>query len=526
MLRARGVGLLFTSRTPPPEPLEPFPLGALSPEDSTALLQEQAGGELPAEASAWIFQRARGNPLFGLEYFRHLSRLGYLWSDGRRWRWREPEGKTMPTSVEALIVQLTRGQSLAPVAEAAPMARALLPSSSSPQLWAQAAGLELRELTQAEEELERQGLLAEGEFVHPLFAEVVRREMPPQERQAIARRAIEALSIPDPEGAAAFVEAAGLDAAQALTLLERAAHSAQHRGQGRQGAEFLAQATRYARGEARAALAFRAAWQLQGFDPNRAAALSEVALQTDPHHLEARFLLAELLSRLGRGEEAERLLHDLPPEQRPAQRWLEALLYARISRYDFAGALEVWQQHPALGAAASTATQVSVGRAMIQLGRFAEAQAFLQEAMGPRGPADRAWLQLTRSLIPLNQGDFAAAVRELDQALELLEQAEPGPDSAARRAEALRYRAVACYRWGRWEQAFSNQRAYVRYVSEQGDGRRYAEGQANLGLYLTELGRYEQAEETLLEGRDVLERSHDLPWLAVVGQGLVRLYLE
>ncbi|WP_036219657.1 hypothetical protein, partial [Calidithermus chliarophilus] len=82
------------------------------PEASTALLQGQAGGALPPEACEWIYQRAQGNPLFTLEYFRHLGRLGHLWSDGHRWRWRAPEGEPMPTSVEALIVQLTRGHGL------------------------------------------------------------------------------------------------------------------------------------------------------------------------------------------------------------------------------------------------------------------------------------------------------------------------------------------------------------------------------------------------------------------------------
>jgi tetratricopeptide (TPR) repeat protein len=521
-----GVGLLFTSRTPPPEPLEPYPLGALPPEASSALLRGQAGGELPAEAADWIYRRAQGNPLFTLEYFRHLSRLGYLWSDGKRWRWRSPEGEPMPTSIEALIVQLTRGHGLSPAAEAALAARSMLPSGSSPELWAQAAGLEVEELLRAEEGLERRGLLAGGEFVHPLFAEVVRRELLPQQRQAIAQWALEALAGPNPQAAASFVEEAGLAADEALKLLERAAQAAKQEGNERQAAEFLAQAAQHAAGARRAELAFEAAQRLQDFDPNQAARLGELALQADPQHLEALFLQAELLSRLGRGEEAERLLHGLPEERRPPQRWPQALLQARISRYDFAGALEVWERSPHLQATASTASQVSVGRALIQLGRFAEAKAFLQGAMQGKSPADRAWLQMTQALIPLNEGDFAQAVDSLDQALELIGEARPDRALEARRAEALRYRAVACYRWGRFAQALADQQAYLRYVGEQGDGRRYAEGQANLGLCLIELIRYEQAEETLLDSREVLERAHDLPWLTVVGQGFIRLYLE
>src|SRR5690606_41916240 len=40
-----------------------------------------------------------------LEYFRHLARLGHLWNDGQRWRWRPADDHLMPTSIEALIGQ-------------------------------------------------------------------------------------------------------------------------------------------------------------------------------------------------------------------------------------------------------------------------------------------------------------------------------------------------------------------------------------------------------------------------------------
>lgn len=88
VVRMRGVGLLVTSRTPPPEGCEPLRLRPLDRAGSDALLEAEAGAALPGEALAWIFGRAAGNPLFTLEYFRLLARQGHLWNGGQGWRWR------------------------------------------------------------------------------------------------------------------------------------------------------------------------------------------------------------------------------------------------------------------------------------------------------------------------------------------------------------------------------------------------------------------------------------------------------
>lgn len=519
--RSRGLGLLFTTRTPPPEPLEPYPLGSLGEEGATALLQNQAGGSLPPEATRWVYRRAGGNPLFTLEYFRHLTRLGYLWSDGSRWRWREPPAETMPTSVEALIVQLTHGTLFTPQAEAALAARALLPAGAGEELWAQGAGLSRAKLRQAREELEDKGILVEGEFVHPLFREVIGRELGSQERQAIARRAVEALRAEHPEQAALLVEEAGLSDREALELLQRAAQSSPNT---RQSAEFLARAAGLASGPEQPRLALQAARRLRDFDPNRAAAITELALRAAPQDPEAIFLRAEVLTQLGRGAEAEPLLATLPASERQA-RWFQALLEARQSRGDYAGTLELWNQHPEFHA--STASRIPVGQALIQLGRFAQAKDFLQAEGTPK---ERAQLLRLYATILLDEGNFAAATEALNRALELLAAPPPDPSETQRfrsyQAEIRFWRSLAFYRWGRYGQAVADLEAYLRFVGEQGDGRRYALGQANLGLYLLELGQYERAEETLLESLSVLERTGNPRGLAVVGQGLVRLYLE
>lgn len=104
--RARGVGLLVTSRTPPPQDFEALRLLPLDRAHSDALLEAEAASALPGEGLAWLFAHAAGNPLFTLEYFRLLARQGFLWNDGQRWHWRPPPGDPMPVMVEALIERI------------------------------------------------------------------------------------------------------------------------------------------------------------------------------------------------------------------------------------------------------------------------------------------------------------------------------------------------------------------------------------------------------------------------------------
>ncbi|MCV6004125.1 hypothetical protein OFO99_32325, partial [Escherichia coli] len=81
---------MVTSRVSPPEPLAALQVEPLSREGSLGLLEAELGASVPEEVAAWIYERARGNPLFTLEYLRHLARQGHLWNDGNRWHWRPP----------------------------------------------------------------------------------------------------------------------------------------------------------------------------------------------------------------------------------------------------------------------------------------------------------------------------------------------------------------------------------------------------------------------------------------------------
>jgi hypothetical protein len=147
--RTRGVVLLVTSRVQPPEAFEAVRLEPLNQEASRGLLEREVGVALPGEATRWIYQRAQGNPLFSLEYLRHLTRTGHLWSDGKRWRWREPPAGLMPLTVETLIEQQILEASASETVRRALEARAVLPLEVGEERWARVAGLGVRELGEA-----------------------------------------------------------------------------------------------------------------------------------------------------------------------------------------------------------------------------------------------------------------------------------------------------------------------------------------------------------------------------------------
>lgn len=169
--RSKGIGLLITSRTRPPEPFEVVRLEELSAAEARALLEGEVGATLPEVATDWIYGHAAGNPLFTLEYLRYLARQGYLWNDARRWRWRSPPEGTIPATVEALIERLIAQISPGPSRDVLEVA-SLLPARAPITLRSEVVGLPEEALEEATKVLERRGIFRGETFTHPLFREV------------------------------------------------------------------------------------------------------------------------------------------------------------------------------------------------------------------------------------------------------------------------------------------------------------------------------------------------------------------
>jgi len=497
--RVKGVALLATGRAQPPEPFVSFRLEPLEAAASRALLEGEVAAPLPQAATDWIYARASGNPLFTLEYLRHLARAGHLWNDGHSWRWRDPPQDRMPLTVEALIERQLLEAADTEAARRALEARAILPPKVSRALWAEVAGLDEAELGAALQTLERQNLLRHGEFVHPLFREVRLGTLRPERKQVLARRAIEALR-DDPQAAALYVEDAGLEPAQALRLLLWAAEKAKQAGNELGSARFMAQAARYAGDPG--PLAFQAAKTLQHHDLQGATRLAQLALDSGGATAETVQLYAHLQARQGRLPDLSALLLRLPEGLRKTVEPHGLALTTLHQAGDNRAALEVWETHPELHQGATPELLHAAAASALALGRMELVGALIAQAQAaPKSPEIEAELRFIEALTHYHQGDYAAAEAVVSQALTLLE----GLKAPRLRATALLNRAAFLRMLGRYGEMDACLEEALRIRRRAGDAKAYAFALAALSELRVEQGRYEEAEEAITEAIGALE---------------------
>ena len=530
---SRGVALLTAGRGTPPQAFEHLRLEPLDAAESRQMLEAQVAAQLPEAALIWIQVRASGNPLFTLEYFRFLARSGFLWSDARRWRWRDPGSEVMPTSVEALVAQSLEPLRDDAVLEATLRARAVLPDDDLAR-WSAVAELNTVQLEAAQRRLESDGLLGRG-ALQPILATVIRATLEPQVRRDLSRRAIRALERDWPEMAATLVDDADLEANDAIAVLERGAAG----GTDRRAAGFLVRAAERSAAQDRARRSLVAARALRSFDTDEALRLVVLAGALEPND-QTTLLEAELLAAQGRFLEAERCAGRLQAESQVA--WLEVLLEARYRLDDDSGVLEIWESNPKLQLQASVTLRVRVGYALVQLGRFDQARDLYRQMLKSKlVPEDRAWVLSAAAIVELDAGDLRPAAEGFSRSLQAFDQLDPddlagvtGSLLQARRVATLANRSMVRYRLGDFTAAINDLEVVLAHHSELGDGRGYAETQTNLGTYLIALAEFERAEEVLLEARAVLERisvgaafkGENPRMLSLAEQGLVQLYLE
>lgn len=522
--RSRGVGLMATSRQPPPAPFEVQALGLLDQEETAVLLNQTLGACLPAEAAEWIGQHAAGNPLFSIEYLRFLIRQGCLWNDGERWHWRAPRESRIPTSVEALISHLCHTPPLSAPAQAALEARAMLTAGMAPAVWAQVAGLEATQLQHACEELDHRGILREGQFVHRLYQDVELHHLTPARRRLISRRAVSALLETDVEAAATFVVHAELPGNDALPLLRRAAGSAQSGGRHRQAAEYLSQAVQHAHGGERAQLALAAARLWRDHEPRRVIALAEEVLEIEPRNLDAAFLLAGALVLQGEEERATRLIRSLQDSAELEPLWLFQLISLHADRNDYVGVMTLWQEHPGLHHLAPPSVLAQVVRALDFVGQPTEACTLAAQALEHRGLTgpERTALLFARCRALYSAGNLEAAEADASEVVTLTEAGQRVHECA----RGLSTRATIRDTLGRYPEALADAQTSLKLFASLGVARDYAQQQSRLACLLLEYGDYEQAETLLHEGHEVMKRAGVSHFLALCEYNLAYLYLE
>ena len=520
--RSKGVGLLLTSRNSLPEPIETIPLEPLSAEGSKSLLEAHAGTELPAEALEWIFAKAAGNPLFSLEYFRHLARAGNLWNDGQRWRWREPERRLMPSTVEALVERTLAEASKLPELQQTLEAKAILGLNTDQKLWSTVADLSPEDLKAGVQALERQGIIRAGEFAHPLYGEVLLHNLPTDRHKALARRALEALT-DDPVAVARFVQDAALSPEESLGWLQRAANLERDSGNSLQAARLLAQAMQYATGEARGQLALEAANRLGHHDWAMAERLAAEAVRLCPDEPQAVYLQARALAALQRGKEALELLNQLPPAELHSEQVIIQRMRMHSSWGDTASVVELWQAHPELKPTAEVSTIQVVANALRFQGDKVGALALIQEALGrpDLGPGQRANLTLALGKLYYDAGEYSEAEQKAQGAIQIRQQASLPPAAASHFQ-----RTVALLNMGRHQDATHDLEQALRLSEASGSLILYAFARLVQGDYLIDLGRYEQAEEVLQAILETAQRWGILDALREIHGSLHDLYCD
>jgi tetratricopeptide (TPR) repeat protein len=530
--RTRGLGLIVTSRTPPPETFESVQLESLDRDASRALLEGEAGASLPVEALDWIFDHTQGNPLYTLEYYRYLTRLGHLWSDGQHWRWNAPKAGVMPASVEAVIAQMIETALNGDETRSALETRAMLGLETTEDIWAAVSGLSLEHFRAAQLDLELHGILRGTAFVHPLFHEVARGMLSPDERRRIARKAIEVLQ-DDSLRAATFVEEAELPSETARPLLEKAMLAARAAGNERQVAELLVKTVTHSSEADRGRVLLEASDAMTKFSLTEGERLASLAVQAQPENAKAVIWHARLLISLNRANEARTMIERLSDEIMPqTARWLTMIELKGLR--DPQWILEVWNAHPEVREAANAAVRRQVAIALYDLGDTIAARAAFQDVLKiPELPVyERVGALNVLAQIERDAGEFDQSERTFSQALEVIEQ-NLAPAGLMRLTELqvtawnatiFVNRAVVYRRQGSLHRAVQDAESGVALFAQVGSPHLYAAAQVGLAELLIHLGEYKRAEGLLQEAQIVVEGR--LYERVTVGCDLANLYLE
>ena len=521
-LRTRGVALLVTSRSTPPEPFEAHRLVPLSPQAAQAMLEATLGSPLPGEALAWIYEHAQGNPLFSLEYLRYLARQGFLWSDGRQWHWRPPQADTLPLTVEALLEQWLYQAAHAPTLRQTLESKALLGLGADPAVWARVAGLSPEELHAAQTALRRQGIFRGEELAHPLYQEVTLRGLLPPQRRAYAQRALEALAH-QPLAAARYLEEAGLQTEEILARLQGAAEAAQQQGDELQAARLWAKAALYAPAPERTELALAAAQVLESADRPEAMRLLRWVLEEQPSHPEALFLLAGCYADQGNSREVERLLERFPDREKTSLDWVRRRIALQFALGDYKGVLQQWEAHSELHTDPDPKLAYNIGFARTLQGDHTGAEAIARAALNSQStPLNRARLLTVCGLARFYQDDLEAALSMFNQAVEAARSA----GKPAYTASTLHNRAMVLEELSREAEMLADTEEALRLYAQAGISRHYASTLTKKARILHEMGQYEQAEEAFRESRNILLQSDASSFLITCEVQLSNLYLD
>jgi tetratricopeptide (TPR) repeat protein len=514
--RTRGVGLIATSRSQPPDGFEVIKLEPLNRAASDALLEAETGAILPAEALTWIFKHAQGNPLFTLEFFRSLARRGFVWSDGLHWHWRVPDRDVLPATVEAMIERSITEACIDTTTRTALEARAYLESlepnlTLEPGVWAQVAGLEPDALERAERNLRARGVLIESGFVHPLFREVPANGLNARDRKEFATRALEILPI---EVAAVFIADAQLGSERSLKFLTRAAEASSMPGR------WLALAVEFSSGSERARLALEAARELTSTDLQQAQKLYRLALEgnTDPA------VVLEFITFLAphQPDEAKSLFEALPESVRTSAQGVVARFQMMVVFGDIAGIVHCWRDELGSSSDLSPDALVHVVQSLLALDRCEDAIRLADQVLARVDLS--AWQRarlMNRKINAYGQSSrYVQALELTNRVLELLASHDlPGRDVI------LTDRAMYRTHLGDSRAAQTDYKEALQLAHALGRTPTEMEIRSALGELHCEFGEYVLAEELLLEAFEYQAHRPIQDYLCDTVNALIEMYV-
>jgi tetratricopeptide (TPR) repeat protein len=487
---SKGVGLLLTSRVKLENFGESIHLEPLNLEASTALLEKEIGAVLPKEAGAWIYSRAAGNPLFTLEYFRHLARQGFLWNDLTRWQWREPDRQhTMPAMVEALIEQhfvFLSKPALQSIQVLAFLNMNL--SKINSDIWQTLTNLSNPAFLAAIQEAEKRCILIQNAFTHPLIRELTFKSISAEQRCLLAQQAVTLLPL---EIGEVFIEQANLPATQTVDLLQIAAEISPVQKQG----FLLARAVVFASKDQSYDLAFRAAHLLRLQDVILATRMTRIAVQIRADFA-ALELLAVLLASQGFKEEARATMQltDADRSQIDA-----ALIRVLFEAQEFSDVLDLWQNTNISRDTCDFATVFAVAGSFVALGRHLESVSIIEKtenlAIDPT-----EWLRIQK--LKATQFFYAGNLQKsYELNISLLDQSR-SIDSLQDLAELLNNIAMNAH--CEPKDAIFYLREIIDIYRNIGNQKRSIDAKLALGNLYFQINKLEEAENTWLESYEIL----------------------
>jgi len=509
----RGVGLLVTSRAELPPPFLGRRLEPLSHEETAALVAQELKGGVPPDGLGWVQARTGGNPLFVLEFARYLRRQGFLWSDGERWHWREPPVGFVPVTVEALILELVSKVANTPAARAVLEARAILPdaldSAILEHVWAEVAGVEQEGFDSARDALERGGVLSAEGFTHPLFGEIVRRDLGDARRAEYARRALRALEATDSLLAVEYAQDAQLGAEETVDRLEQAARRLTEAGDRTRAVRLLVRAADCASLERQATLALEAARGLRGLDVLEMERMARLATRSAALRREATFLCATAMQGDGRHGEAWSLLESLPETDRSGLEWWQMHLQYHATAGHNAETVRVWDKGAEFHIHASPWSEYRVISCLLRLSETERATWLIEASLSRAdlSSRERARLLDRRNFLDYREARYETVEHTLTEII--------GSMTAFPSDCAVYYanRSNARTRLGKYLEARQDaERAWTLSLSI--GSLTYNVGfPTALALAQIHLGEYAQAEQVLLEATSLAQHSgHERLW--------------